>query len=130
MGIRSFFNNQGKYFGAVPIQIQIAVTADSTHTYDVPCPENGIITGAVFVKGTGTGGSGDTIDLKTISRNGVVTSVTGAKSINTVAATIPTLMPIVLANTATQSRGFLRVVATHAAGSLIGVLTVTILPTA
>lgn len=131
MGIRSFFNNQGKYFAAVPFQVQIPVTVDATTgTYDVRCPANGVITGAIFIKGTGTGGAGDTVDLKTVDRLGAVVSVSGAKSINTVTAATQTLMPIALANTAVQENGFLRVVATYGAGHLLGTMVVTILPTA
>jgi hypothetical protein len=131
MGQRSFYNNQGKFFAGVPIQILVNVTADTTTgTYDVPCPEEGIITGAVFIKGTGTGGAGDTVELKSVLRNGTAVSVSGAKSINTVTAKTQTLMPIDLANTTVQARGFIRVVATYGAGHLLGTMVVTILPTA
>lgn len=130
MGKRNFWNNQGQYFAGVPFQLQIPVTVDATTgTYDVRCPENGVITGAVFIKGVGTGGAGDTVDLKTVSRVGTVVSVSGAKSINGVTAKTQTLMPIDLAATAVEENGFLRVVATYGAGHLLGTMVVTILPT-
>lgn len=131
MGIRSFFNNQGKYFAAVPFQVQIPVTVDATTgTYDVRCPANGVITGAVFIKGAGTGGAGDKIFLKTVDRLGAVANVSTDLSINAVTAKTQTLMPIDLANVAVQENGYLRVVATYGAGHLLGTMVVTILPTA
>ena len=131
MGIRSFFNNQGQFFAGVPFQVLIPVTTDAgTATYDVRCPENGVITGAVFIKGVGTGGAASTINLKTVDRLGTVASVSGAKSINTVIANTQTLMPIDLAHVVVEGNGFLRVVATFGAGSLQGTMVVTVLPTA
>lgn len=125
-----YYNNQGRFFGGVPIIVQVAVTNPNDNSVtDVKFAQNGVIIDCKFIKTGSTGGPDDSVLVSSVLRSGADNLISGFGLENVVANTV-LQGPVALANAEVQKGGFLRATAqTGVSQDPTGVVYVTILPT-